>query len=123
MSSPLADGTSDSRAALVLVVSLTVGGLAFFVGRPVISTTQATARPAEPEPGVRGQLDAALSDLEHDFETGKLSADDRERLRDDLRRDAVRALARERGTSPDHCTCGHPIQAGDRFCVDCGREL
>lgn len=121
--SPLADGTSDSRAALVLVVSLTVGGLAFFVGRPVIRTTQATARPAEPEPGVRGQLDAALSDLEHDFETGKLSADDRERLRDDLRRDAVRALARERGTSPDHCTCGHPIQAGDRFCVDCGRAL
>ncbi|MCE2392320.1 MAG: hypothetical protein J4G09_12695 [Proteobacteria bacterium] len=120
---PLEDGAGTSRMALALAASLGVGALAFFVGRPVIRSAEEKARPAEPEPGVRGQLDAALMDLEHDYETGKLSADDRERLREDLRRDALRALTRERGSSPEPCSCGQPIRPDDRFCPKCGRAL
>ena len=62
--------------------------------------------------GSAGAPERALHDLEHDYETGKLSLEDRERLRADLRREAVAALARERYASdsvkpetPVACSC------------------
>jgi hypothetical protein len=125
-----------SRAPLSLVAllaALGAGALLFFVATPVVR--EAVARDASPreslelESPAKAALAAALHDLEHDFETGKLSAEDHERLRADLRREALAALARERLgppppiPAPAACSCGRVAAPGDRFCASCGKAL
>ena len=130
--------------ALVLM-----GGLSFLVLRPLVGGAASSGEEADAPRSERDMLRSALLDLEHDFETGKLSAEDRERLRQDLAREAARALeraapplAKPGGTTcacghafaPDQhfcakcgwrvlCECGHQPQADDRFCAGCGRNL
>jgi len=122
------------QALVAAVAALAAGALFFFVIAPVVRQALArgaTARDAEPESPAKAALAAALADLEHDFETGKLSVEDRERLRADLRREAIAALARERlgpvadesPAGPKPCTCGRVPSAGDRFCAACGSPL
>ena len=122
------------QALVAAFAALAAGALFFFVIAPVARAALArgtTARDHEPESPAKAALAAALDDLEHDFETGKLSADDRERLRADLRREAMAALARERlgpvadeePAGPKPCTCGRVPSAGDRFCAACGSPL
>ncbi len=125
---------------LGLVAALLAGALLYFVAGP-LALGRGRAAPAsglEPseESPAKAALAAALADLEHDFETGKLSPDDRDRLRDDLRREALGALARERGqlevpgsvpaaeaTPARVCACGREALAADRFCASCGKAL
>jgi hypothetical protein len=128
------------QAALALVSALLAGGLLAFVAGPLAlarlrGAPAPSGEPAEESPA-KAALAAALADLEHDFETGKLSAEDRDRLRVDLRREALGALARERGeletpgakpAAADEparvCACGRAAAAGDRFCAGCGKAL
>jgi len=128
------------QAAIALVAALLAGGLLFFVAGPIALVgwriAQSPSEAPEESPA-KAALAAALHDLEHDFETGKLSPDDRDRLREDLHREAVGALARERGqlvtapqasTAPDavsqwSCECGRVAGAEDRFCASCGKAL
>ena len=125
-----------SRTPLYLVVlfaALGAGALLFFVATPVVR--EALARDSGPgesldaESPAKAALASALHDLEHDFETGKLSAEDHERLRADLRREALAALARERLgppppiPAPAACSCGRVAAPGDRFCASCGKAL
>lgn len=126
--SPLPSPDTGSRWANAALAALVAGAFAFFVGYPLgrdrIEETESVEPEESPE---KAALFAALRDLEHDFETGKLSTADRDRLRKDLRSDALKALARERG-APSHtaaglCSCGHRPAAGDRFCGGCGRAL
>jgi len=116
------------------IAALAAGALFFFVIAPVARAALARGaapRDREPESPAKAALAAALADLEHDFETGKLSPEDRERLRADLRREAMAALARERlgpvadeePAGPKPCTCGRVPSAGDRFCAACGSPL
>ena len=113
-----------------MLAALGAGALFFFVIAPIVREALArgaTARDLEPESPAKAALAAALHDLEHDFETGKLSVEDRERLRADLRREALAALARERLGPPGAsepapaekpaCSCGRVPSAGDRFCA------
>ncbi len=125
--------------ALALVAALLAGGLLYFVAGPLALPASREAGPTPELPGespAKAALEAALVDLEHDFETGKLSPDDRDRLRDDLRREAIGALARERGQlekplapasvpdpAPRICACGRAALAHDRFCASCGKAL
>jgi len=118
------------------IAALFAGGLLFFVAGPLVFARLAGAgsgaAPLEESPA-KAALAAALRDLEHDFETGKLSPDDRDRLRDDLRREAVGALARERGVFAAEpaaepaaervCQCGRVAASEDRFCASCGKAL
>lgn len=103
-----------------------------------------------PERRERESLYAALRDLEDDFETGKVTADDHVEMRDDLRAralvllEAERAAARSRPTmtGSNHasavtqpaeaqrdaaarfCTgCGAHAGPDDRFCARCGVRL
>jgi len=126
--------------AIGLVAALLAGGLLFFVAGPLAFGRDGAARdtvePIEESPAVLALADA-LHDLEHDFETGKLSPDDRDRLREDLEREAVASLARERGLlatdspsatsseplAPRACACGRVASADDRFCASCGKAL
>ena len=87
-----------------MLAALGAGALFFFVIAPIVREALArgaTVRDLEPESPAKAALAAALHDLEHDFETGKLSVEDRERLRADLRREAMAELARERLGPPD----------------------
>ena len=130
---PLPPGRPLPQALVAAIAALAAGALFFFVIAPVVrvAIARGATRNREPESPAKAALAAALADLEHDFETGKLSVEDRERLRADLRREAMAALARERlgpatdeepaGTKP--CTCGRVPAAGDRFCAACGNPL
>jgi len=134
---PLPPAQPFPQTLIALLAALGAGALFFFVIAPIVRQALArgaTARDVEPESPAKAALAAALHDLEHDFETGKLSAEDRERLRADLRREALAALARERlGPAPDDaaplppalkpCSCGRVPSAGDRFCAACGSAL
>jgi hypothetical protein len=116
--------------------------------------TPAAAAAAEPalqesaaERGTEA-LGAALEDLEHDFETGKLDAADHDRLRADLeaalargRAEIARAAASARAgrtelvpggdgddlpapvAAPRCGACSQPVAHGARFCSHCGAKL
>lgn len=116
------------------IAAATIAALAglglWLVGHPLIEARRSL--PSSDEPSeidrVREDLQRALLDLEHDFETGKLSAEDRDRLREDLRNDAVLALARHRARgdaaqAPARSCCGRSYAASDRFCASCGKPL
>jgi hypothetical protein len=120
------------RPWVALLAALGAGALLYFVAAPIARETlarPAAADGAEPESPAKAALAAALRDLEHDFETGKLSEPDRERMREDLRREALAALARERlgpaiaPAAAHACRCGRVPAAGDRFCAACGTAL
>jgi hypothetical protein len=120
---------TPSPYAVAAVIALFAGALFFFVAAPAARGLLRTDSPevAEESPA-KATLAAALRDLEHDFETGKLSPEDRDRMRDDLRREAVQALARERALTvqapaPKPCECGRMPATGDLFCAACGRAL
>jgi hypothetical protein len=72
----------------------------------------------------------AIEALDEDFETGKLSEADHERMRRELRAQAVALLRREREAAPTPAAapaacpgCGAAIAAEDRFCAQCGVRL
>ncbi len=122
--------SAGSPLASALLLALLGAGLVLFVGRPLTQRSPvADAVTDDPAEAEKQALYAALEDLEHDFETGKLTSADRDRLRDELRRDALRGLARVQGSeaaepSPERaCSCGHRPAAGDRFCASCGKPL
>ncbi len=126
---PLPPPAATPRWFQVAVQMALAGVLAFLVGLPIErrSPTEAEAE-TEPVDLERVALASALQDLEFDYETGKLSADDRDRLRTDLRREAARSLARRRvgeeeEASLPHCECGHLPSGSDRFCSACGARL
>jgi hypothetical protein len=123
-----------SAALMVLGVTLLFALLAGGVLQPVLSG-RAAAVGAARAAGGSGENDAlfvALRDLEEDFELGKVSSEDRERMREELRREALGNLARQAASreparaapaEPQRCACGHQPQAGARFCSACGRPI
>jgi hypothetical protein len=120
-------------AAFALVGLAAAGAIAYLVAplRP------ARATGAMPEVGEsaaqreREALYAAIADLDHDFETGKISEHDHRTLRDDLRARAVTLLRAERSppappapsAAPVCPSCHEPVRTGDRFCARCGTPL
>jgi hypothetical protein len=93
----------------------------------------------------REALYDAIRDLDHDFETGKVSETDRERLREELRARALLLLDAERSSeappaqaaaasSPESAAapnapdrrcpaCSTESEPGHRFCAHCGQAL
>jgi hypothetical protein len=73
----------------------------------------------------------AIDDLDEDLSTGKLSAEDHQRMRDELRGQAVELLRQERevtrSSAPMRASrcpgCQAKIRLGDRFCAQCGEAL
>lgn len=128
---PPGPGAVWPQVVLAFALSL---GLAYLVGAPVTRAAVSTETPEEsPAEREKQALFVALRDLEHDYETDKLSREDHDRLREELRADALRALARLEGPAaarvPDVkpeervCDCGRVAQPGDRFCAGCGTAL
>jgi hypothetical protein len=83
----------------------------------------------------REAIVAALRDLDDDFDTGKLEADEYESLRAELRARALGLLQREREASqapgppvapaeePVCARCAAAVRAADRYCAQCGAPL
>jgi len=123
-------------AAAGLVVALAVGALAF-LSAPLRSQRQAAPELPESREAVeREAVYRAIEDLDDDLDTGKISAEDYERLRGELRARAVSLLRAEReraaarpAVAPPaprvaYCaSCGARVRAEDRFCSQCGGRL
>jgi hypothetical protein len=122
----------------VLLVGLIAGALCYFVARPFAAEAGPALEEEAPEDGAeveKAALIDSLRDLEHDFETGKISAADRNALRAEVRREALQALSRARSLEPAAdsaaaeaestaaCECGQHPHPGDRFCSGCGKHL
>ena len=130
--SPLSPAPAPPVWSTVLLVALLAGVSLYVVGRPVaMAATEPVVDAQAPGELEKRALQDALADLDFDFETGKLSVEDRDRLRAELTGEAVRSLARRRGltrgktlaTEEPRCTCGHQAREGDKFCAACGRPL
>ena len=126
---PLPELPERASPGAALAAALLAGSLLFFVGRP-LGTRSATApdRAPDAEDAEKQALFAALRDLEHDFETGKLSADDRDGLREALSRDTLLGLARLRRSKrvlPERrCPSWELlVSPSDNFCAGCGTAL
>ncbi len=85
-----------------VLAALVAGGAVAFVIRPLGGSAASAPRPeaVDEDPEIHA-LRAALDDLEHDFETGKLSVGDRDRLRHDLKRQALDRLHSQASTTPN----------------------
>jgi hypothetical protein len=133
--------------------SLALAALAatWFLTRPLQGTRgRAVAQEAEASAARREReaLYEAIRDLDHDFETGKLSEGDHTRLRTELRARALALLEDERAASEarseptrgfasgeangdesreaerSRCSaCGAPASPTHRFCPQCGKPL
>ena len=142
-----ARGRGGRSLALALVGLATLASIALLTS-PLRTRRRGDALAREPEESAARQereaLYEALRDLDHDFETGKLSASDHARLRDELRARALVLLETERasaarteeadaggasanGARPEpaaHCSaCGAPALPTHRFCAQCGKPL
>jgi hypothetical protein len=121
---PLPPFQASSRFGAIAIASLLAAGLAWFVGWPVTSARREllASAPAEEDPA-QVALRAALRDLEHDFETGKLSAEDRARLEQELTRASAASAPAPAQPGPRACSCGRVPAPADRFCAACGHAL
>lgn len=136
---PLGPPPQVPRAALVVLVALAAGGVFAFVAAPLRPRAEAEPLPDRVEDAARHEREAvyaALRDLEHDHETGKVSDEDHVSMRAELRARAAALLRTERagaaaaaGAAPaaaaeSGCpTCGAALRPVDRFCAQCGERI
>jgi hypothetical protein len=129
---PSRGGIAGGTTAFVLLA----GGLsAALLIAPLLGRhREPEASAAEELPGVREResIYAAIRDLEHDHETGKITEADYTSMRNELRARAVALLREERERAgktaavrvPPRChACGTQVRAADRFCSSCGTAL
>ncbi len=118
-------------AGAVLLAAVALGALAFLAA-PLRRERRAEEPVASAASLEREAIYAAIRDLDHDFETGKLAEEDYESFRRELRGRAVALLRQERRAAeraappppPDACpACGAPLTQDARFCSQCGLAL
>lgn len=100
--------------------------LLFVVGPLRRAPAETAAREDADRSGLAHERDlvyATLRDLEHDFETGKVAAEDYERGRSELRARAVELMREEKQSAPAVRAVAAPPAAAvptGRFCPSCG---
>jgi hypothetical protein len=122
------------RVATIGVVSAAAVVAVFFLAAPLRAPREqvavagaATASTADE----RESVYAAIADLEDDFETGKISAEDHAVMLAELRAQAADLLRLERDATPPAAapappacpSCGAIPQTNARFCSHCGARL
>ncbi len=121
-------------AALAIAAALAAGWFMTAPLRRGNAEAEPATAPAAAGERERDALYEAIRDLEHDFETGKLSQTDYDELRLELRTRAGRLLQRDEQAAPTppvtsapppselYCTsCGKARAQDDRFCSQCGK--
>ena len=141
------------RTATIGLVALLTGVAAFLLAAPLRRAQAADEQAPEVRESAAEReteaLGAALDDLEHDFETGKLDAADHDQLRAELTAALVRgraeveraaaeaaepsaAEAPELSSADDDlpapaaracAACSREVGGDDRFCAHCGAKL
>jgi hypothetical protein len=112
------------RAGLLGVVAL---GLLGFLAAPLRG--EVVGEEESPESPVRREREsvfAAIRDLEHDYETGKVAEADYGTFRQELRARALTLLSQEREEAPPESLCpgcAREVDPQDRFCSQCGARL
>lgn len=142
---PLAALPSPHRGVRVAVVIGAALLAALFLAAPLLRRDTRLVSSIAPGESARREREAlyeSIRDLDHDFETGKISPDDHAQMRGDLRHRAVALLQAEREAEPqtpqasphaaetqparakDTCpACHAPVGSEARFCAQCGRSL
>jgi hypothetical protein len=140
---PLGAAGGLPRAALYAVVALAAGLAVSFVAAPLRVARRSTAADDASEREEialheRDAVYAALRDLEHDHETAKISDEDYQGMRRELRSRAAalmksqQAAEAERSAAPaaratdaaKFCSCcGAAASSTDRFCAQCGTRI
>ncbi len=142
---PLATPPSLPRGARVALVVGAALLVALFLAAPLLRRdTRVGPSAVTGDTGRRERegLYESIRDLDHDFETGKLSPEDHAQMRGELRRRAAALLEAEREAEPQtgapstetetpepapsahSCpSCGAPAGSDARFCARCGRAL
>jgi len=128
------------RVAAVGVFTAAALVAVFFLSAPLREPrgrVAAAAADTDSTADERASVYAAIADLEDDFETGKVSAEDRAVMLAELRAQAADLLRRERTAAPPPAptpappaaaapacpSCGATPQAKARFCSHCGASL
>ena len=149
---PLGAPAGLPRAALYAVVALAAGLVVSFVAAPLrvprrSTVTDEASETEEVALHERDAVYAALRDLDHDHETAKISDEDYQAMRGELRARAAALMKAQRASaaaggarseakpSEVHrdsnapaaaafCTaCGAPSRPDDRFCAQCGARI
>jgi hypothetical protein len=138
---PLPPRGSASRGVRLVLVTAAAVAVALLLAAPLLRRDARLAPSAGAGDAVRRERDAlyeSIRDLDHDFETGKLSREDHDQMREELRLRAVALLEqerRERAAAPEPAptppasaatscpACGAPAARDARFCAQCGRAL
>ena len=137
---PLRQRAIPRRASLFLILAA-AGFAAWFLIGPTLRAGDFEADVADTSPLTRERetVTQSILDLDNDFETGKVSADDHARMRAELRARALELLRQERetparaaeraaarATEPEQrfCTsCGVRVDPAWQFCADCGAKI
>jgi hypothetical protein len=131
---PRARGSAALALALILAAAAAAGWLLIAPLRAQRGARAGAAPADEERSAARHEREAlydAIRDLDHDFETGKVAAEDHVRLRDELRARAAALVAEERTAEktpvPARASgcekCGAPADPTHRFCAQCGAAL
>ena len=125
-------GRELSSAAAAIGVLLAATAALVFLSAPLRGgRAEAEAAPVSRVALEREAVMGSLRDLDEDFDTGKVSAEDHASMRDELRARAVALLREERekvSAEPSAppiesiacAQCGARLQLEDRFCSQCG---
>lgn len=138
---PRSRGSGALALACVLAAA---AGAAWWLLDPLRRRRKVAAEAPEAElSAARREREAiyeAIRDLDHDYETGKVAAEDHARLGDELRARAAALLAEERARESARAvapaapaaseraaagcpSCGAPAGPSHRFCAQCGAAL
>ncbi len=134
---PLAARRAPTRALRAGAVVLAALGLVAFLAAPLRRTDAPEAAETDLRSAARRERDALyanIHDLDHDFETGKVSEADYAQMRDDLRQRAVALVRDERSAASAGApapaavsgtcgACGAEAAPEARFCSQCGAQL
>lgn len=118
------------RSPALVVTFLAIAAAAALLAQPLLRARSATPD-AGPSP-ISMQREALIQDIrdiDHDFETGKLNAEDHQTMRTALRARAVELLREERAEPLPAAERAEPSLANSeeetapRFCTECGGQL
>jgi hypothetical protein len=134
-SRPPSPGSSDGVVlAFILLAGVLSGALLITPLRGAEVTLEAAHAEEPANVRERESIYAAIHDLEHDHETGKITEADYASMRDELRARAVALLREEQrepakvvqppiAASPRCPSCKMEVEPSDRFCSGCGSSL
>ncbi|HEB13081.1 MAG TPA: zinc ribbon domain-containing protein [Actinobacteria bacterium] len=133
---------SGNEIIPLLIMAAMLTGVAIYVSQPLLRARSESLfvddfeeTPLQPLLVRKDSIYSAISELEFDYTTGKLSIDDYNDLREKYAMQAAEVLKEidefEAGGNSDHgrkrktaCPdCGFNILKEDRFCQSCGTEI